>query len=533
MPQRDAVAIGSDAARSAFPKEASEQISAERQIHRFIVGLDKVPRPMTDEEVASELNDPFATRVLRQGVFPTTVHEVLTALDEGVPEDDPLRRQLSFLLGEGTQILWSEQTRGAPRGLRIAVTRGADNLIDVLVSTAATGDLSERFLQVMGWDEQSGVFHFYERQRGVWVWAGQSFHALEEPSRGSGPFDSHVNGSLVMKELKAPWIHWHSVDATVPPEILAPDDPARDDLLFTSRSGAELFEKSVVRPGIRRWTDARLSRTTDADGTVRQIPFLLRQLFETTSVNLVSSFTQSSRIDAGSQVDLPKTFFYDADSLTDTLQLVAPPALNVSGAHYMAARDALQTALVAGDFVQPGDTHFAFLVPERAAEDVDVVSKLLELELLNERFVACVLMIDFPNPVFSARRARLSQYAPTTGRAGTLVDELVAAIRTGAGQDPGGPEDEFLEHWALEDGWRSEFDRRLTNYFEALVKRLATEDGFAEIARLAESRRRRVRELELSEGRPLLFATTNISTSVPLLTMDHLAMVGDEPEALA
>jgi hypothetical protein len=28
-------------------------------------------------------------------------------------------------------------------------------------------------------------------------------------------FDSHVNGSLVMKELKAPWTHWHSSRAKI------------------------------------------------------------------------------------------------------------------------------------------------------------------------------------------------------------------------------------------------------------------------------------------------------------------------------
>lgn len=533
MPERDAALVGSDAARSAFSGAVIDDITDEQQIQRFIVGVDTTPRAMTEEEIAAELEDPFAVRVLRKGVFPTTVHEVLEALDRETPEGDPLRRQLSFLLGEGTQILWSEGTRSVPRGMRLAVTRGADNEIDLLVSTAATGDLSRRFLQVMGWDETHGVFHFYERQKGLWVWAGQSSHALEEPSRGRGPFDSHVNGSLVMKELKAPWIHWHSVDASVPPEVFAPDDPARDDVLFTGRSGAEFFETAVVRPGIRRWTRARLAATTEADGTVRQVPFLLRQLFETTTVNLVSSFSESRIVEASRAVDLPRSFFADTDSFT-AVGLALPPGLQTPGSHYLAARDGLDTALVADDFRQPDDTHFAFLVPERAAEDIDVVSHLLEVGLLTDRFIASVLMIDFPNPVFSARRARLARYAPDTGRPGQLVDALVDAIRAGADDaPPGEPEHEFLEHWALEDGWRAAFDERLTAYYEALTARLGTADGFGDVARLAEARRRRVRELELSEGRPLLFATTAISDSVGRLVMRPDATVAEDAEAVS
>ena len=49
----------------------------------------------------------------------------------------------------------------------------------------------------------------------TWVWAGNSLSALETPSRANACFDSHVNGGLVMKELKIPWMNWESSTGTI------------------------------------------------------------------------------------------------------------------------------------------------------------------------------------------------------------------------------------------------------------------------------------------------------------------------------
>jgi hypothetical protein len=528
--------MGSGLARAAIPVEAVPN-APPQEIHRFIKGLDTgVARVMSQDEVATELNDPFAVLLLRRGVFPTTVHEVLDAIDTAVTTDSPLRIQASFLVGEGSQLPLSAQTANLARGLRLAVTRGRQNEIDILVSTSATGDLADRFLQVIGWDDAKGVFHFYEHRDGTWIWAGNSFHALDAPSRGEGPFDSHVNGSMVMKELKFPWTHWQSVAATVPPEVFAPDDPARNDPLFTKVSGAEFFEAAVVVPGVRRWTNRRLATTTKPDGTVEKVPQLLRQLFETTTVNLVSAPEQSRAITPSTDVHLPPTFFIDADTLIETLKLPAPPSLTVSGQVYLGALESFGVALVDGAFRQPGDTHFAFFVPERALEDIDVVRKCLEIGLVSERFVACVLMIDVSNPIFSTARAALLQYVPDTGKivAGSspLADEIALRIETAsAPTSEGSPERAFVANWQLGDGWRAAFEQRLTAYYGALTNRLATADGFADVFRLAESRRRQVRELELSEGRPLLFASTNVDPDAPSLQMLPDATVVPIPTA--
>src|SRR3954454_7223585 len=101
MPDRDASTSGSSAARTAVPEAAVAEASEAQKIHRFVHGVDDKARGMTDDEIATELNDPFALLLLRKGVFPATVIEVLEGVDAATPDGDPLRQQMSFIVGEG------------------------------------------------------------------------------------------------------------------------------------------------------------------------------------------------------------------------------------------------------------------------------------------------------------------------------------------------------------------------------------------------------------------------------------------------
>lgn len=497
------------------------------RIHRFILGIESQPAVMADDEVARELNDPFASLLLRKGTFPTTVNAVLSALDAATAQGDPLRRQMSFLVGEGSQIPWSPETAALDRGFRLAIARGTDSAIDVLVST--DGGLQNGFLQVIGWDNQAGVFNYYEHREGAWIWAGNSTHAFDSRARGNGAFDSHINGSMVMKELKFPWNHWHSVAATIPPEAFAPDDLAKNDPLLVGRSGAEILQERVVQPGVRRWTDSRFAKAVAPDGKVAQVTSILEQILDTTSVNLVSASVESKLVDKATALNLPPTFFVDVDAFSGVLGLPAPSALAVSGENYLEAIDKFEVALVDGSFRRPGDTHFAFLAPERAFEDLDVVKKCHEVGLLSDRFLGCALMVDFSNPVFSRRRASLMTHVPDSfgGPTGGLADAIATAIvKAAASSTAASPESEFAELWNLGDGWQAEAARRLSAYYAALAPRLASADGFDQIFTLAESRRQQVLGLKLSEQRPLLFATSNISPASPHLEMHVDASIG-------
>lgn len=107
---------------------------------------------------------------------------------------------------------------------------------------------------------------------------------------------------------------------------------------------------------------------------------------------------------------------------------------------------------------------------------------------------------------------------------------MANAIVQAAGSTPASSaENEFAELWNLGDGWKVEAQRRLTAYYTALTALVASAGGFEQIFTLAESRRRQVMRLKLSEQRPLLFATSNVPTGGPSLRMRPDAVIEPEP----
>jgi hypothetical protein len=223
-------------------------------LYRRVLGIDEEHRAMTAGELAL-LEDPLG-KLLRSGApFPLTLRQLLQSLDALGASADAVPDQLVFLVADGGHIPWSPETDGLERAFRFVVARNRGGDFRLLVSSSTLVDSAEdrAFLQVIGWDSVHEVFHYYERLFGTFFWAGSSPHALEDATRGQGPFDSHVNGSLVMKELRPPWIHWHAPQAGINDVAFAPNDPLVHDPLFVHRVTAERLETEIVRPGIRRW----------------------------------------------------------------------------------------------------------------------------------------------------------------------------------------------------------------------------------------------------------------------------------------
>ena len=484
-------------------------------VHSFVHGLDATPRQLDDAEIARELQDPFATRLLAAGVFPSTGGEVLSALAAADP-GGPLALHRFFLVGEGSQVKPAPGLAVA-RNMRFLVTcgRGPEGA-DVVVSSFHP---DQGMVEVIAWDTGRGGFNFYRTMPGsnAWVFAGNSRHALTAPTRGSGPFESHVNGHFLMKELEKPWLHWHSPFASVTASVLA--DQGLDTHPWAQATAMETFgaytlEDDVARPAVERWT--RVRTRAILDGTADETPArMLEQLLDTLTVTLVSSFTSSAAAIAGSvpEVDLPAVFFVDAGVL-GLLGLAVPPPLSVSAATYRDTMLAQGVHLTdGGAFDRIGDTHFAFAVPERAFEDVETMRLAIDAGLLTRRLVACLAMVDFPNPVFSERRRSLARHLPQTpfGGDGAAYSQGVAdAIRGSAeATTPGSAEEEFAQLWDLGDDFVPAMDQRLSAYYDALAARLATPEGFAAIHALAESRRDRTRELPIAESE-LLFSRSNV-----------------------
>lgn len=496
-------------------------------LYRFVVKLDGTPAPLPAAEAQQALRDPFAELLLKRGVFPLTLRTLLAELDRHNSAANGLPQQKVFLAADGGQLPWTLQTAGVNRSLRFAVARSRGADVGILVSSSTIVDSDQAFLQVIGWDPDNEVYHYYERRGGTWLWAGNSLHALTAPTRGEGPFDSHVNGSLVMKELRFPWNHWHSDSARIPESILAPQDPLRDEPLFRQRANAEELEKFVVRPGIRRWNEARFRRALQADGTLLDVPVFLRQVLETTTVNLTSASQESQLVQDGDLLTLPITFFLNTEALLDYIGLDPQiSVVQVDGRLYQESLRHFDFALTDGSsFRQSGETFFAFLVPEPAFEDLDVLHLLLQRGVLSPRFAACLLMVDFPNPISSARRQQLMAYVPATATVDSVGSDLegqfVAGIEAAAraGLPSESPEREFLTFIRLPaTQWQRVFEQRIEGYFAALLAQIQTQDGFYDVVRLAESRRREFRKLPLAEFR-LTIPVTNIPPDAPALRM--------------
>ena len=100
-----------------------------------------------------------------------------------------------------------------PGCMCLCLPQGSPSAADIMVVGSSDAASDVAFLQCLAWDPVNEWFNFYARSRqgddetgdaapGLWVHAGNSTHAFAEGSRGRGPFDGHVSGSLVMKELE-------------------------------------------------------------------------------------------------------------------------------------------------------------------------------------------------------------------------------------------------------------------------------------------------------------------------------------------
>ena len=189
-----------------------------------------------------------------------------------------------------------------------------------------------------------------------------------------------------------------------------------------------------------------------------------------------------------------------------------------------------------------GDSHFAFLVPEPAFEDTDLIAAMLQAGLITERFIACLAMTDFSNPVFSERRATLLRYVPEAASGANVGEDMqnrfVAALDAAIAEDrdgaagPGSVEQEFLANWSEAD-FRTAFRRRIAEYFLALQDGASNADVVDGWFRLVEHRRRRFRDRRLAEFK-LTTPRTNIPDDAPAVRMNvqgRVETISDRPIA--
>ncbi len=466
---------------------------------------------MASNEISEELNDPWATFVLLRGRFPVELEDILATLSQ--PDSGGFSVQRSFFVSESGHIPVSPDATGLKREFRIVITRGLPNssLPEIMISAPA-GDRSG-IIELMSWDAHKQAFNFYRRTSDhKWTWRGDSRDAYFNGSRDNGCFACHVSGVPVMKELRSPWNNWHSQSASIPPEAIS-SEVIRHGLLFRQKKGAEVLERTVagwINLAIKAQVKNLSGKARSANAMV-----LLRPLFKTTTANL----TSSSEISRGTSpnLELPSEFFLDFEVLGKVLNLnTGQFSTKIKRDFYQNAIQKYQFHLQADSFSRPGDTYFAFFVPERALEEADLIRHLIQQGIISEHFVMSVLMVDFPNPVYSQNRARLLKYVPSetiSTAAGNLFARIAQAILEAAATSPdGSPEKQFAHNWQLTpDQLRAQSEENIRNYLAAVEARLPTSTAVEDYTRLAESRRRKFAPSALGVEAQLLFPKVNLA----------------------
>jgi hypothetical protein len=334
-----------------------------------------------------------------------------------------------------------------------------------------------------------------------------------------------------MKELKSPWPHWHSTQASIDEDVLPPGDPLLGEPIWGGREHADELERSVVRPGVAHWTESRLRRLLHAESniTVEQVRYLLQHIVTTPTINITSSPQRSLQDESRARdIKLPESFFLNSDLLSDLLNLVQKGLPSVGAkVKYATYRDALVAinSRVESEQNEPvnslgGDTYFAFMVPEPALEDNEVVRQLVSKEALSLRLALAMVMVDFVNPIYSETRALLMDLVPADLELpsdfelkefglDTLILNRANAVLADSGISAG-------LRAAVEKMmvfYRGDIDvviiENLRSYTDA-VRRNVEDGDFLNYLRLAESRRRVFKRTALSE-----FALTLPVTDVP------------------
>jgi hypothetical protein len=401
--------------------------------YRFIEGVDPCLQLLSGADLA-QLQDPFAVNVLQKGVgqpdlWPSSVEQIVSRVSA-----DPgfAANQKSYLVGEGGQITASVVSRDAPRNLRYIITWGANSSPSVFLSAAPTGTHPDRpapFLQVIGYDQKRNVFNYYQyvpnegQPTRTWTWAGDSTWSSNARSAGRGCFGCHINGALNMKELIPPWNNWGSPDATISVGNI-PDAVAQDPL-YAALSGADVLQTNFQ--GLQSRYTQGLVASSIKNGTINNVPVLLNRLINTTTINFQSS---SSKPFDTTNIQVPPDFFIFHNALTmPQINLsFSMPALTITRSIHDAFvsqhKFALQQLSGGGSnlvYQQAGTNFFAFFVPAPAFEDMVVIRELINQNVIDANFAASILLVDFPNPIFSAQRRSLMKYAQQIQTAQVVV----------------------------------------------------------------------------------------------------------------
>ncbi|KAL3444584.1 hypothetical protein BJX65DRAFT_283185 [Aspergillus insuetus] len=457
-------------------------------------------------------------------------------------------------------------------------------------------DSSDRFLQVASWNGHT--FRFYSRgspqgnSQSAWIYQGSSWDAFDPQKAYLGPFNGHINGAVVMKELQNPWIHWQLspgsvVDCLSPAQLQhfkSKPYLSNGNLALENIRSADNLEV-IVRRGVAAWNAERKKHDfKNGDGSLKlspaNIPRWVAHLLLTTTVNIHCG--ERGQIGGKNIVTLPPSHFFNKDVLKayppkDGIYSNDFDNLSISSEHYDDACERLglarlkevtsfdkvpQELQVTLDQVllggqrhgNTGQSLFAVCRRDEGRHPFTILTPSLEdsegiltfqnitkkVSLMSSKLFNSLMMIDYWNPIYSWRRGVLMQYMPSTtmlvtdAKTYSLEDYFIKALRHSPRatqkDDVENVEKQFLELY--DDYNLTKLGNRVSKYAENVKRTLQTADGVFSYMLLAESRRRIYRPLPLNEfGLTLPFALEyGTRASLPLKEMTESGTVVDMPQ---
>jgi len=377
------------------------------------VMVDKSGRD--NEKVAGRLHDPLGTMVFAGGDgCPVNFQDIfakLAAADtQGCSGD-----------GAGMQtraISETAQQAAAPTDYRLVVSRNcnsrpAHGIVFSLFGVSAGDTQLPPNVEMISFDESSGVFNYYETDGQTLNFFGNSKDFL----KGKGSNDDrrcagcHVGGGMIMKELRAPWLHWEG-DTTTPgvKELVA----ANKKFLGSQSNGIEL--EGTVDSANSIWNAKRIEALKEVGDTKE----ILRPLFCTPEFNIGSN--------NGTPSSVP------GDMLLDPL-INNFASLSFSSADYTAAVSANSQRVGA---TGKSDTFFPMAFPHRSSIDSDYVQQLIQLGILDDELAKDVVLVDFTRPIFSDDRCALLDSVPSIPVAELTAAKLKEGLLANLGSAPAG-----------------------------------------------------------------------------------------------
>ena len=428
-----------------------------------------------NSKVAGRLHDPLANAVFNSGDgCPETFQDILTKLKKTDTADcqgtGDGAGQITRAISETAQLA------GSATSYRLVTSRtcgGRDNsgILFSLFGVRAGARTLPKNVEMIAFDQSAGVFNYYETDGSTLNFFGNSRDML----KGVGSDDDrrcagcHVGGGLIMKELRAPWLHWEG-DTTTPG--VADLVKAHAAELGDQSNGIEL--EGTVDSANSVWNKERL-KFLKGIGDTKEI---LRPLFCSPEINIASGGPGTvSSINTNLFMDqrLSNFAFFQVAS-ADYDELIAANGQNVDG-------------------TDKKDTFFPMPFAERSSIDTDYVQQLIDAEMITEEFAKDIAMVDFTRPVFSEERCALLDLVPSIPaseiKATKLKDGILANIGT---PSAGSPEAELAANLKKQGGQ----DTVVQAFTDACTAR-APKEFLADVLKVASVNRDLARDRQVME----------------------------------